>query len=150
MEEAKNTARAMVHIGYDGKVHKYFKGPQARERYENEVRVLEFLEKQHCKFVPRVMEKEDVELYLVTSNCGQRVDHVSEQKKNHIFAELEQYGVRHDDAEVRNITYSAQLARFCVIDFEFATILHPGYPPSPIMESGANRAAWQAKERKHD
>jgi hypothetical protein len=150
MEEAKNTARAMVHIGYDGKVHKHFKGPQARERYENEVRVLEFLEKQHCKFVPRVMEKEDMELYLVTSNCGQRVDHVSEQKKNHIFAELEQYGVRHDDAEVRNITYSAQLARFCVIDFEFATILHPGYPPSPIMESGANRAAWQAKERKHD
>ena len=26
MEEAKNTARAIVHIGYDGRVHKYFKG----------------------------------------------------------------------------------------------------------------------------
>ena len=31
----KNTARALVRIGYDGRVHKYFRGPQARERYEN-------------------------------------------------------------------------------------------------------------------
>ena len=42
MEEAKNTARAIVRIGYDGRVHKYFKGPQAQERYENELRVLKF------------------------------------------------------------------------------------------------------------
>ena len=40
MEEAKNTALAVVRIGYDGLVHKTFKGPQARERYENELRVL--------------------------------------------------------------------------------------------------------------
>jgi hypothetical protein len=72
------------------------------------------------------------------------VDHVSEKKKEQIFAELEQYGVRHDDAEVRNITYSAQMGRFCVIDFEFATILVPGYPPSPKMESVADRSRWDA------
>jgi predicted Ser/Thr protein kinase len=143
MEEAKNTARAVVHIGYDGKVYKTFKGPQARERYENEVRVLEFLAKHGCDFVPKIVEKDDGKLYLVTTNCGKRVDHVSDQKKERVFAELEQYGVRHDDAEVRNITYSAQLGRFCVIDFEFATILGRGYPPSPSMDSVADRSQWQ-------
>lgn len=150
MREAKNTARAVVHIGFDGRVHKYFKGPQAKERYENEVRVLEFLEKQGCSFVPKIISKDDADLYLVTSNCGQRVDHISESKKNQIFAELEQYGVQHDDAEVRNITYSAQLARFCVIDFEFATILLPGYPPSPEMKSVADRSQWQEDGGKND
>jgi hypothetical protein len=33
------------------------------------------------------------------------------------------YGVRHDDPEVRNVTYSNKEGRFCLIDFEFATIL---------------------------
>jgi len=131
MHEAKNTARAVVHIGYDGRVHKTFKGPQAHERYENEVRVLDFLQKQNCPFVPRILENDDDRLYMVTSNCGSRVEHVSEDKKNRLFAELEHYGVRHEDAEVRNITYSESLGRFCLIDFEFATILLPGYPPSP-------------------
>lgn len=142
MHEAKNTGRATVHIGYDGRVHKYFKGPQARERYENEVRVLDFLEQCGCKFVPKIIEKDDQQLYLVTSNCGSRVDRVSEPKREQIFAELEQYGVRHDDAEVRNITYSQQLGRFCVIDFEFATVLEPGYPPPPEMKSVADRSKW--------
>ncbi len=146
MEEAKNTARAVVHIGYDGRVHKTFRGPQAQERYENEVRVLEFLDKHGCGFVPKIVEKDDATLYLVTSNCGARVDRMSDSKKEQIFAELEQFGVRHDDAEVRNITYSKQLGRFCVIDFEFATILEPGYPPSPKMESIADRSKWQGKD----
>jgi tRNA A-37 threonylcarbamoyl transferase component Bud32 len=144
MYEAKNTARAVVHIGYDGRVHKTFKGPQARERYENEVRVLDFLQKHGCTFVPQIIEKDDETLNLVTSNCGARVDHVSDEKKKRIFAELEQYGVQHDDAEVRNITYDARQGRFCVIDFEFATILVPGYPPSPEMKSNPDRGAWEA------
>lgn len=142
MQEAKNTARAVVHIGYDGRVHKTFKGPQARERYENEVRVLDFLHKNGCHFVPRVLDKDDGKLYLVTSNCGSRVEHVSEDKKKQLFAELEQYGVRHEDAEVRNITYNQQQGRFCLIDFEFATILSPGYPPSPKMKSHPNLDAY--------
>ena len=50
MHEAKNTARAVVRIGYDGRVHKTFKGPQARERFENEVRVLDFLQKAWLRF----------------------------------------------------------------------------------------------------
>lgn len=143
MEEAKNTARAVVNIGYDGRVHKTFKGPQALERYDNEVRVLEFLGKHGCYFVPKILDKDRAKLYLVTSNCGARVDRMSDMKKKQIFAELEQYGVRHDDAEVRNITYNQQLGRFCVIDFEFATILKSGYPPSPKMQSVADRSAWK-------
>lgn len=143
MHEAKNTARAVVHIGYDGRVHKTFKGPQARERYENEARVLDFLQKHGCDFVPRIIEKDDDKLYLVTSNCGSRVEHVSDGKKKQIFAKLEQYGVRHEDAEVRNITYDDHSGQFCVIDFEFATILLPGYPPSPKMESHPNRDEYR-------
>lgn len=148
MQEAKNTGRATVHIGYDGRVHKTFKGPQARERYENEVRVLQFLEKNGCPFVPRILERDDDRLYLVTSNCGARVERLSDGKKEQIFAELEQYGVQHDDAEVRNVTYNQQLGRFCVIDFEFATILVPGYPPPPEMKSVADRSQWQDAEGK--
>ena len=143
MHEAKNTARALVRIGYDGSVHKYFRGPQARERYFNEVRVLEFLERKGCDFVPRLIEQDDAALYLMTSNAGQRVEHVSEAKRTKLFEELKSFGVRHDDAELRNITYDARAGRFCIIDFEFATILEPGYPPSPEMRSVGDREDWK-------
>lgn len=142
MREAKNTARAVVHIGYDGRVHKYFKGPQAIERYENEKRVLEFLKTKECPFVPLLLESDDSKLYLVTSNAGKRVEHVSKEKCDKLFNELESFGVRHEDAEVRNITYDDNRGRFCIIDFEFATILEPGYPPSPTIESHPNRDAY--------
>ena len=70
MHEAKNTARALVRIGFDGRVHKYFRGPQAKERYDNEVRVLRFLEAKKCNFVPKIILAENEELYLVTTNAG--------------------------------------------------------------------------------
>ncbi len=143
MQEAKNTQRAVVHIGYDGRVHKTFRGPQARERFENEVRVLRFLEERGCPFVPRIIEADSATLYLVTTNRGGRVEHVSEAKRQRLFGELEAFGVRHDDAEVRNITYDPRAGRFCVIDFEFATILEPGYPPAPAMISHPNRDAFR-------
>jgi len=143
MPEGKDTVRALVRIGYDGSVHKTFRGPQARERFENEVRVLRYLEAKGCAFVPRILDLDEERLYLATTNCGSRVQRVGDEKKAHIFDELEQYGVRHDDAEVRNITYNARLGRFCVIDFEFATILEPGYPPPPEMKSHPNRAAHE-------
>jgi len=40
-----------------------------------------------------------------------------------LFEELENYGVRHDDPDKRNVTYRQKDGRFCLIDFEFATIL---------------------------
>ena len=51
------------------------------------------------------------------------VDSVDEERMREIYAELLPYGVRHDDAEMRNVTYRQSDGRFCLIDFEFATIL---------------------------
>jgi tRNA A-37 threonylcarbamoyl transferase component Bud32 len=126
MQEMKDTARATVRIGYDGRVHKTFRGHQARERFEHEVRVLRYLEQRGCNFVPRLLEADAEALKIVTSNCGSRVDQVNDERQKELFAELETYGVRHEDAEVRNITYRTSDGRFCLIDFEFATILDDG------------------------
>ncbi len=125
MQEAKDTQRALVRIGYDGRVHKYFRGPKAEERFDTEVKVLRYLEQRECPFVPRVLETDPEKLYLVTSNCGTRVDRISDDKLVSLFAELERYGVRHDDPFLRNVTYRQTDGRFCLIDFEFATILDP-------------------------
>lgn len=126
MREIKDSKQAAVHIGYDGRVHKKYHGPMAQERFANEVRVLRYLEERQCPFVPRVLEVHPEKLYLVTSNCGQIVGKIGSEKLAELFRELEGYGVRHDDAFARNVTYSAQLGRFCLIDFEFATILETG------------------------
>lgn len=131
MFEAKNTQRAVVRIGYDGRVHKEFRGPQAKERFDNEVHILKYLEARKCDFVPRVLESDPDTLTMVTTNCGARVEHMSEQRMHEIFAELETYGVRHDDPFLRNITYRASDGRFCVIDFEFAEIVGPEAESQP-------------------
>ena len=129
MREVKDTLRATVRMGYDGRVHKTFRGPHADERFANEVRVLKHLEAAGCPFVPRLLEYHQDELRMVTTSCGTRVEYLDDARAKEIFAELEPYGVRHDDAEVRNITYRQSDGRFCVIDFEFATIL-PGFEKS--------------------
>ena len=123
MIEAKNTARALVRIGYDGRVHKTFRATNAKERFDNEVKVLRYLEQRGCHFVPRLLEADPAELTIITTNCGARVEQISDQKIKSLFLELETFGVRHHDAFLRNITYRATDGRFCLIDFEFATIL---------------------------
>ena len=128
MRDVKDTLRALVRISYDGRVFKTFRGPKAEERFANEVRVLRHLEARECPFVPRLIEADENELRIVTTNCGSRVEHLDDARRAEIFAELEKYGVRHDDAETRNITYRQSDGRFCVIDFEFATILEDGTP----------------------
>lgn len=123
MHQVKDTLRATVRIGYDGRVHKTFRGPKAAERYATEVRVLRHLEARHCPFVPTLLEEHPDELRIVTTNCGQRVEHLDSERMRELYKELELYGVRHDDAEMRNVTYRNSDGRFCLIDFEFATIL---------------------------
>lgn len=126
MHDVKDTARATVRIGFDGRVHKTFRGHFARERFEHEVRVLKYLEERGCAFVPKVIESDPAILKLVTTNCGQRVDQLDPEKLKALFAELETFGVRHEDRELRNVTYRIGDGRFCLIDFEFATILDDG------------------------
>jgi tRNA A-37 threonylcarbamoyl transferase component Bud32 len=123
MLQVKDTLRATVRISFDGRVHKTFRGPRARERFENEVRILKYLEERDCPFVPRLLEAHPERLHIVTSNAGARVEHLDDERTRELFAELETYGVRHDDPEMRNVTYRQTDGRFCIIDFEFATIL---------------------------
>jgi len=123
MQQVKDTLRATVRIGYDGRVHKTFRGPKAEERFANEVRVLRHLEARGCPFVPTLIEAHPDQLRIVTTNCGTRVEHLDPKRMQELYADLEHYGVRHDDAEMRNVTYRQSDGRFCLIDFEFATIL---------------------------
>ncbi len=129
MLQVKDTLRATVRIGYDGRVHKTFRGPKAAERYATEVKVLRHLEQAACPFVPKLLEAHANELRIVTTNCGSRVDHLDEKRMEELYGELHRYGVRHDDRALRNVTYRQSDGRFCLIDFEFATIL-PGFETS--------------------
>ena len=131
MNEIKDTLRALVRISYDGRVYKTFRGPKADERFATEVRVLRHLEARGCPFVPRLLESDPTALRIITTNCGSRVEHLDDARAREIFAELLPFGVRHDDAEVRNITYNQREGRFCVIDFEFATLLDAPAAPEP-------------------
>ena len=135
MQEVKDTARATVHIGYDGRVYKTFRGHEARERFNNEILVLRYLETRACPFVPRVLDSDPETLRMVTTNCGRRIDHLSDTRMKELFEELESFGVRHDDQAMRNVTYRQTDGRFCLIDFEFATILDDPHhrPPKPFV-----------------
>ncbi len=126
MLTVKDTLRATVNLTFDGRVIKVFHGPSAPERFANEVRLLRLLEARGCGFVPRLLEADAAKLRIVTTNCGARVEHLDAARTRELFAELEQFGVRHDDPELRNVTYRQTDGRFCVIDFELATVL-PGF-----------------------
>jgi len=123
MLQAKDTLRATVYLSFDGRVFKTYHGPDAQARFANEVRILRHLEARGCKFVPRLLDADPVLPRIVTTNCGQRVEHLDAERARELFAELERYGVRHDDQDMRNVTYRQTDGRFCVIDFELATIL---------------------------
>lgn len=150
MEEMKDTQSASVRIGFDGRVHKTYRGLLARERFENELRVLRYLEEKGCNFVPRVLEAQPDKLYLVTTNCGRKVESLSDAKMNALFDELTSYGVEHDDRAVRNITYSPQAGRFCLIDFEFAKITGTGEGLSLQTVEDAHQAAKEAQRSQMD
>ena len=135
MDLVKDTLRATVRITYDGRVIKTFRGPKAEDRFETEVRVLRHLERAGCTFVPRLLESDPAQLRIVTTSCGNRVEHLDEARARELFAELLPYGVRHDDAEVRNVTYRQSDGRFCLIDFEFATILDGKAGDQPAKDS---------------
>jgi tRNA A-37 threonylcarbamoyl transferase component Bud32 len=131
MLTVKDTLRATVRLSFDGRVLKTYHGANARERFDKEVRVLKYLQARGCNFVPRLLEADAEKLRIITTNCGTRVEHLDAERARELFAELEKYGVRHDDADPRNITYRFSDGRFCLIDFEFATILPENKSSSP-------------------
>ena len=136
MHDVKDTLRALVRIGFDGRVHKTFRGHQAKERFDHEVRVLRHLEKRGCNFVPRLLEVDPAQLKIITTNCGARVEHLGAERQHELFGELEQFGVRHEDPFLRNVTYRTSDGRFCLIDFEFATLLDGGANAVSLKPSG--------------
>jgi tRNA A-37 threonylcarbamoyl transferase component Bud32 len=120
----KDGIRSHVRVDFDGHVHKRFRGTGAAERYATEVAVLKVLEERGCPYVPRLLEEHPEEFYFVSTNCGRLADQIRKERADELFAELEKdYGVRHLDPEPRNVTYSTQMGRFCLIDFELAEIL---------------------------
>jgi tRNA A-37 threonylcarbamoyl transferase component Bud32 len=130
MLKVKDTLRATVNLTFDGRVIKAYHGPNALERFANEVKILRHLEARGCPFVPRLLEAEPAQLRITTTNCGTRVEHLDEARTKELFAELEPFGVRHDDPDIRNVTYRQSDGRFCLIDFELATIL-PAFESAP-------------------
>jgi len=126
MLKVKDTLRATVNLTFDGRVIKAYHGPNAPERFVNEVKILRLLEERGCPFSPRLLEADEQQVRIITTNCGSRVEHLDDARLKELFTELEQYGVRHDDPEIRNVTYRRSDGRFCLIDFELATIL-PGF-----------------------
>lgn len=124
MEALKDGIRSQVRIDFYGNVHKRMRGSDVALRYATEVQVLKVLEERACPYVPKILEEHPEEYYFVCTNCGKPAQNISKEKSDSIFEALERdYGVRHLDAEPRNITYSDKLGRFCVIDFELAEIL---------------------------
>jgi hypothetical protein len=121
IEPIKDGLRSHVRIDFYGNVHKRMRGSDVESRYAKEVEVLKVLEQRGCPYVPRVLEEHPEEYYFVSTNCGRPASQITKEKAD--------YGVRHLDAEPRNITYSDKLGRFCIIDFELAEILPAPHSP---------------------
>ncbi len=132
IDPLKDGIRSQVRIDFYGNVHKRLRGTDADKRYATEVAVLKVLEERGCPYVPRLLEEHPEQLYFVSTNAGKIASQISKEKSDKLFAKLEkEYGIRHLDAEPRNITYSDKLGCFCIIDFELAEILPP--PPDLVI-----------------
>ncbi|MCH7224755.1 serine/threonine protein phosphatase [Haloferula sp. A504] len=142
MRELKDGIRAEVRLDWMGRVHKRFRGTDADKRYATEVEVLKVLEQRGCPYVPRLLEEHPEELYFVSTSCGEVASQISKERATALFDDLENhYGVRHLDAERRNITYDRQRGHFCIIDFELAEIL-----PDPTGGDGAPDSSGQSPD----
>ena len=126
MLQVKDTLRATVHFSFDGRVFKAYHGPDAREalRQRGARAASSGGARLRLRAPPARSRRENSR--IITTNCGTRVEHLDAERARELFAELETFGVRHDDPDLRNVTYRQSDGRFCVVDFEFATIL-PGF-----------------------
>ena len=69
-----------------------------------------------CPFVPRLLEVHPGRAAKSSDHAvaARRVEHLDDERARELFAELEPYGVRHDDPEMRNVTYRQSDGRFCL------------------------------------
>ena len=88
MLQVKDTLRATVHLSFDGRVYKTYHGPDAAARFANEERVLRHLEARGCEFVPKLLEADPQQLRIITTNCGNRVEHLDAERLRELFAEI--------------------------------------------------------------
>lgn len=123
----KNTDRSCVQRAYDGLIHKCYRGRFARQRLENEVRILEHLRIHNCPFVPRLISVDRSALSIVQSNCGVAVENLADWRLKQLFTALREFNVEHGDCELRNVTYRATDGIFCIVDFELASIVQPNW-----------------------
>ena len=94
----KKGGRARISNGLaDGTVSKRLRGADAKKRFENEIRVLRYLESRSCDFVPRLIRFNSDSLELRMSHCGAAVQRIRPEKLDELFSSLESFGVRHDD-----------------------------------------------------
>lgn len=142
----KDTGRARVKMLPNGSFDKSYRHRNAKARFHQEVAVLRHLEQADCPNVPRLLWSCPFTLRIRTSNCGAPVEHLSDEKVAAIFDELEAYGIRHEDRNQRNITYDAKRGCFCVIDFEFATILGSDSLSDELGSVGKSLVALDAAE----
>lgn len=148
MKELKDGIRSLVRLDFKGQVHKQFRGTDSDKRFANEVAVLKALEDRGATNVPRLISHDHESLTLVTTNCGAPAPLITPAKASALFQELEdRYGIKHDDPEPRNVTYSQQMGKFCLIDFELSEILPI---PDSIRETKTDilRATWAASSTK--
>ncbi len=113
MKELKDGIRSLVRIDFNGHVHKQFRGTDSDKRFANEVAVLKALEERGAPNVPVLLSSDEETLTIVTTNCGAPAPLISATKATALFQELEElYGIRHDDPEPRNVTYSQKNGPF--------------------------------------
>jgi tRNA A-37 threonylcarbamoyl transferase component Bud32 len=139
MLDIKESRSTRVRLRSDWSVSKKFRGSNARERFENEIRVLRFLESKLCPFVPRLIHADPNLLEIVITNCGTAIQRLSPKKLEEIFSSFESYGVRHEDPAIRNVTYRASDGSFCVIDFELASIIDESNAPAQLFHRIENQ-----------
>ncbi|MDF1812235.1 MAG: protein phosphatase 2C domain-containing protein [Verrucomicrobiales bacterium] len=143
MKAANDGISSIVRIGYDGKVYKTFTGSDRKERFENETRLLGEMEARGCDFVPRLLDANNENFTIVTTNCGSPVQKIAAEKVKQIFKVLkEEFGVIHEDPIPGNITYDPHRGCFCVINFENATVLG-----NPIKIAEARILSWYGTTR---
>ena len=105
MLKVKDTLRATVHLTFDGRVFKAYHGPNAQRAFDNEVRVLRHLEARGCDFVPRLLEADEKNFASSPPTAAPAWSIWTKNARSELFAELEKFGVRHDDPDMRNVTY---------------------------------------------